>query len=246
MNLETNHIKSQGFTLIEVILSLVILVSLSMGAVNVIQNTLNLKTSLADEVKVTQNINNAMVRVVHDLQHTFIIHTRRIEYNSAGRATKSIFHSNDKTLQLTSMVRRPMMKDSGESDQTFIVYELRDDKDNPGRKDLYRGESKVIPKDLEQEIPMVILAKGVKEFSIMPWTGDRWHKTRWHSNRSDFRNTLPGMVRVSLEVISVDPEDQGDKSADELATRVMSTIVYMPRSWGLKQHKEFNNGSLKW
>ncbi len=236
----------KGFTLIEVILSIVLLVTLSLAALDVIRNTLNIKSSLGESVAVHQQVNTVMSKISMDLEHTFIIHTRKEGYNATERSTKTIFdRRTDGSLRMTTMVRHPRVKDAHESDQTLVVYELKSDEDRSGQKILWRGESKVIPEDLGADIPMVILMNGVKDFKVSLWDGNRWLDSRWNTNRSEFRNKLPHMVRVELEVFSIPPENQEGKDASELPTTKSVTLVHLPRAWGLKEHRPYS-GSLKW
>lgn len=236
----------QGFTLFEVMLTMTILLSLTSAAVMAIRNSLDIRERIGEKTLVSHRLNVVMQKLVRDLEHTYIISTLAVWSNPVSRATKTIFETeNDGTLRLTTMSRTPVMANAHRSDQVMVVYQLRDDKDHPGFKVLYRGESANAPEDLEEDLPMEKLATGVAKFEITPWSGQKWDDGKWSTNKSEHRNMLPRMVKINLEIIDIDPEYAFEKAAEELPRTQMSTVVYLQRSWGLKEYKEFS-GSLKW
>lgn len=232
----------EGFTLLEVILTIVILLTLSVAATNMIRGSLNMKTALSQSAKVTQRLSVTMDRVVTDLTHSFIVNTKAAELNWAERETKTIFKvkmsGESSELYLTTMTHRSLRANSYETDQTYVVYKLEEDKKISGRTNLYRGETKVLPENFRDEIPMELLAKDIKEFKIEPWTGDGWSKDGWNSNRSEHRNMLPRMVRVTIigweeEVL----EGDNPETYDDITTKLI-TSVFIPKAIGMKQLKD--------
>lgn len=240
--------KESGFTLLEVIMTITILLTLTIAATSAIRSSINLRQGLAHQMTVSHGINAVMQKVVHDMEGAFIISNQRQEYNPTTRRTKTIFNrERGGIVRLTTTSHQPVNAGSPESDQTFVVYQLQDDKDFPGRKNLLRGESKVIPTNFNEDIPMVILAKGVKTFEVSPWAGSRWSKDNWHSRKREHRNMLPKMVKVHIEMYELDEEGGAEtRELDEIPVASATTVVYLPRSWGLKEYKPHHKGELKW
>lgn len=236
-----------GFTLLEVIMTITIILTLTIAATTTIRNSIDLRQALAHQINVSHGINMVMQTIVNDLEQVYIISTKRQELNPGTRSTGSIFkRDNDGSLRMTTQSHRPKKFNAPESDQTLVVYELRDDRDHSGRKNLYRGESKVLPEDLKEDVPMVLLAEGVKKFEVIPWNGQKWDEGRWDTNRSDHRNMLPKMVRVHIEMLELDHELEEDRrNAEDIPTSRMTTVVHIPNAWGLKEYKPYS-GSLKW
>ncbi len=244
-SLETQ--KTAGFTLLEVILTMGILLTLTAGASMAIRQSLDIRAAVGERTVVSHKLNIVLQKITQDIQHAFIVSTLNDWSNPVGRSTKTLFETkNDGSFRLTTMSRRPIIANAHESDQTFVVYELKENRDMPGWKNLYRGEAKHIPENFNEEVRTELLATGVTKFEITPWTGQSWlMDSRWASDKSDQRNMLPRLVRINVSIIEMDKEDAAGKDAETLPTSQLSTIVYVPRSWGLKEYKGYS-GTLKW
>jgi type II secretory pathway pseudopilin PulG len=241
-----------GFTLLEVILSVSILLTLSISATTVIRNSLQMKTGIAEQAELTHRLGSALQRFATDLGAVYIIDSKRSEVNYGARATKTIFNVKKDgasyELLMTTMSHRPVIRDSHQSDQTFVVYKVKADEGEAGasgRYSLYRGESKVIPENFDEEIPMEKIADGVKTFQIFCWNGEKWSEDRWDSNRSEWRNKLPQMVRIELEMWEAPFIEGAAAEAAEGPTTKVSTVVYLPRSYGLDELKQ-RSSRVRW
>lgn len=235
-----------GLTLIEMILTMTILISLSIGSVMVIRNSLNLRDSLSSRNKLSHKLNTIMQKISYDLEHAYILSTKDAKTRPLKRSTKTIFErNNDGSIRFTTTSHRASKANAPESDQTLVAYELRKDKENSGRMDLYRGETKVIPKRLKDDVPMQLLAKGVHKFEVIPWDGTKFDDGRWSSDRSDHRNQLPRLVKVHIEVLEIDDDIGDERAVEEIATSALTSVIYLQKSWGLDEHKEYSGG-IKW
>lgn len=241
-----------GFTLLEVIMSISILLSLSVAATQMIKTSIHMREAIGESSQVNHRSAIVMQRVVADLQHAFIISTLRPEYNFGGRATKATFKvkrtSGDNTeLALTTMTHDPVLANSHQSDQTYVLYRLEEDKENRDVMNLYRGETKVLPSSFSEDPPLTLLARNIKSFKVYPWTGETWEKDRWDTDRSEWRNMLPQMVMVEVEAYEEDihPESGRVDAGRDKPTIRMNTIVYLPQSYGMKEPKE-RSKTLKW
>ena len=134
-----------------------------------------------------------------DLKLAFL--TGRDELISKSR-TFSIFYtklsSDTSELRFTTMSHEPIVANSHQSDQTYVIYKIEKDFDT-NMLALYRGETKVIPEKLDDDAPFELLAKHVKAIRVWGWNGDGW-KERWDTRKSEFKHMLPKMVKLEVEV----------------------------------------------
>lgn len=242
---------NRGFTLLEVIIALSILLTIGVASTTMLRNSINMRQAISEKAKVAHRVNLAMQKVTYDLQHAYIISTLRTEFNIGGRATKTVFRvkrtlGDSSELSLTTMTHKPFSANSFESDETYVVYRLQEDKNQKDLYNLWRGETKVLPDSFSEDIPMQVLAKNIKTFKVWPWNGDSWEKDRWDTDRSDWRNKLPSMVLVEIEAYDDDPQEDEriDNSADRPVVKT-STIVAIPRSYGTKEPKE-GSKTIRW
>ena len=80
------------------------------------------------------------------------------------------------------MSHEPIVANSHQSDQTYVIYKIEKDFDT-NMLALYRGETKVIPEKLDDDAPFELLAKHVKAIRVWGWNGDGW-KERWDTRKS--------------------------------------------------------------
>ena len=237
-----------GLTFLEVIFAIMILLVLTMSAAQMIRNGVDVQLSLAEQARVSHRIDVAMQRVTSDLEHAFLINRKRPESFYTTRKFKSIFAIDDKRgsseLRFTTMNHRPLIAQSRESDQNYVFYRL-EKKDAGGPSHLYRGVSPVIPEEFNDDIRFELLSKNIKTFRIEAWNGDRWTK-EWDSDKSDFRDLLPHMVRVVVEAYAFDILE-GDiiDESEQVATRRMETIIFLPRAYGGGKEPKERNSSPK-
>ena len=242
--------RRNGFTILEVILSLAILMTLSMFAVQAIRNGLDMRDALSERSRVTQRLAVAMDMIVKDLGHVFIINTRDVRLNPGSRVTKGILRIKAESgkgfeLALTTMTHRAINANSHESDQSYVVYKLVPNKDNPDITDLYRGETKVLPENFREEIPMKAIARNIKGMAFQMWTGEKWDKDRWDTESSDWRNRLPQMVMVELEAWDQDFRGTEKEGVTDGATSKLNTVVFIEAAYNYKELKE-RSGSIKY
>ncbi|SME95503.1 Type II secretion system (T2SS), protein J [Pseudobacteriovorax antillogorgiicola] len=228
-------------TFLEVIFAIMILLVLSITAATLMRTGVDLQLSLSEQARVSHRLAVAMKRLTNDLQHAYMIERQRPEYLYTTRKMKTHFEvktrGNNATVMLTTMNNKPMVANSPEADQTFVVYKIEQDTDT-GMSNLYRGQTKYIPEDFrENDVPMEVLAKNVRSLRVRPWDGTDW-KDEWNSSKSEWRDLLPYMVQIEIEAYEVDPlEGERFEEADQPYS-TMRTVVYIPRSWGSSQKKQ--------
>lgn len=228
-----------GFTLLEVVISIAIIAVITLSVASILRSSYGIRTTLSDRSKINHRLANAMERLVSDLQHAYIVPTTDTERNGEGRRQKGIFQidttGDQYRLRFTTMAHRSRFKNSAEGDATFVVYELKDNPQTPGRMDLTRSESPRVPEDFRDNPGAAPLARWIKRLEVKPWTGDDWSKDRWDSSRSDWRNKMPRMVQVTLEAWDEEPppmdapaEVNAGPWSDDAPTVTLNTVVYLP------------------
>jgi type II secretory pathway pseudopilin PulG len=238
-----------GMTLLEIIISIALLLVMTIATSSLLTNGVDMRIELAQRSKVNHRLAIAMQRITEDLQHAFLLNFKRQEYLDyvTTRATKSLFlvrqWENNSELRLTTLTHKPRVASAHESDQTFVIYRIEKDKDNQ-RPHLYRGETAVIPSNFEDDVPMVVLAKNIKALRIKPWTGEKW-EDEWNTGRSDWRDTLPRMVKVEVDAYVNELEDEDSQYSEADPVTTLRTVVMIPRAMDMKEIKD-RSKTLKW
>jgi type II secretory pathway pseudopilin PulG len=238
-----------GMTLLEIIIAIALLLTMTISTSSLLTNGIDMRLELSQKSKVNHRLAIAMQRITEDLQHAFLLNFKRQEYLDyvTTRTTKSLFAvrqwENNSELKLTTLTHKPRVASAHESDQTFVVYRIEKDRDNQ-RPHLFRGETNMIPSNFEDDVPMVILAKNIKALRIKPWNGEKWEDD-WNSGKSDWRDTLPRMVKVEIEAYINELDDDTTQYAETDSTTTLRTVVMIPRAVDMKEIKD-RTKTLKW
>ena len=234
-----------GFTLIEVVISIAILMALTIAVAQMMRSGFDIKAGLSERARVVHRLSTAMGKMADDVQHAFLVSAKDQVRNGIDRNMKTMFKleksgtGGDK-LSLTTTTHKPNKAGAYESEFTFVVYELKDSKEQPGRKDLFRAETPAVPLDLKEAPSERLLARNIKSLTVECWNGDTWSKDRWDTGSSDTRNILPHMVKITIEAWDHE-HPQGDTSSDEStdgATDKLSTVVLLANAQDFPEMKE--------
>lgn len=248
-----SHTEGQaGFSLIEVVITVAILMTLTIAVAVMMRNGFDVRQGLSDRARVLHRLTVSMEKIGNDLQHTIYVSTRDGDRNGIDRTVKTLFKVeksgvNGDKLWFTTMTHQPLLANSYESDLTMVVYALKDSKTAPGRQDLYRAETPVIPLDIKEEPTMRVLASGVKSFTVECWNGDRWSKDGWDTNRSETRGLIPRLVKITIEAYVQDrfDGDGQDPSQADLQTEKINSVIYLTRAVEFAEIKE-RDKNIKW
>jgi type II secretory pathway pseudopilin PulG len=244
--------RQRGFSLLEVVITIGILMTLTIAVATMLRSGFDVKSGLADRARMLHRLSLVMTKIANDVQHTFYVSTKDGPRNGIGRSVKTTLKiekvSDADKISLTTTTHRPMLAGAHEADVTFVVYELKSSKDATGRKNLYRGESKTPPEDLKEEPPMKLLARNIKSLTISYWNGNSWSSDMWDSSRSDYRNRLPKMVKIMVEAWKDDRVDSDGGPVDEAADAAvdkLETVVYLAAAGEYEELKP-QDSSIKW
>ena len=243
---------SPGFSLLEVMLAISILLSLVIAVATMLRSTIDLKMSLARDSRITHRLTVAMTRVAWDVEHAFVVGLNDTPRGGSERQFKTLFKidksgDNDKvSMTITGNING--VPGAPEGDTAYVVYEVRDAQDSPGRKHLYRGIATATRDDLKEDPPMRIFVRNIKTFKLSTWKGDDWSTDRWDSARGEWRDKLPHMVRIEIETWNEDDEipreNPQDPTGDGNVVGV-KTVVAIQQARGMKELKQPSN-TVKW
>lgn len=225
-------------TLLEIIFAVTLMMIMTFSTTSVLRNGLDMRFDLSQRSKVTHKVNVAMERLSRDLQHAFLIpstqaFSRRAEIKTLFRIKP---WDNSTELRLTTMAHETLLSTVHEGDQSFVVYRIEKDT-TTNRPSLMRGESPVVPQNLDEEIPLVRLSNGIKAVRITVWNGEKWVE-EWDTNRSDWRDMLPKMVKIEIDAYMNEPLNDDEPLADNEPFSTTKTIVFIPRSVSNKEPKD--------
>lgn len=242
----------RGFSLIEVMITIGILMTLTIAVASMLRGGFDVRDGIAQRARVVHRLEVAINKVAADVEQAYFV-SPKDEARHKSRLNPIGIFKIDKSgtadrLSLTTKTHRPLIAGSNESDLTYVVYELKDSKTAPGRKDLYRGETKVIPEDFKDMPPMRLLAAHIKSFVIETWNGERWMKNEyWDTGRGDTRNVLPRLVKITVEAWTQDREEddgQDPQVVDETTDRIQ-TVVFVADSWEYEGMRQGAN-TIRW
>ncbi len=238
----TNLRNRGGFSLLEVIITIGLLMTITIAVANMMKGSFDVRIALAENGTVNHRVSLAMQRIVDDLSHAYIVST--MDQVKAGNRTRgTIFAINPSAqadeLKLTTFTKRPFVKNQKSSDQTFVIYRIEKDKKNLSWSHLHRGETAIIPERFNEIEQMPIIASYIKSLKILAWHGNDWEKFDWDSTKSAYKDRLPKMVKIILEAWAIEPENPEESvDADALPTVVVQTIVTLPYAESFQSVKE--------
>jgi type II secretion system protein J len=249
--------ETRGFTLIEIVISIGILLSLTVGVVVMMRSAIDVRQGLSAQSRSVRQMNFAMEMIARDIEHAFILANSDQVRMPVERTIKTIFRvepsgDSDK-LSLTTMSYQPIRANNHEGDQAYVVYELKDADGRPGEKDLYRGTVSVAAANFREDPVMNMILRNVRSLKIVGWRGDEWLRDRWDSTRGDTRNKLPKMVRIELSAFvetegtpfGIPEASQTSDANQGAASFDMRTIVVPALSSGMAELKQ-PVSSVRW
>lgn len=238
----TSSSSQKGFTLLEVLITLSILVGMVFAVSQMMKASLDLRFALSQNSLITHRLSVIMNSLSHDLSHAFLVSSK----NSVrtGGKKRTLFRiekpaGSSDILSMTYMGHQAIRENAKESDMSYVVYEVKDSKTNPSRKNLYRGEFPRVPDNFKEQPPMHLLVENVHSIKLEAWNGDGWSADKWDSSSGDSENRLPHMVRVTIKVWSQDPMEAGEKSTDsDDDFAQLGSIVYLPYALDFNEVKD--------
>ncbi|MBI2601530.1 MAG: prepilin-type N-terminal cleavage/methylation domain-containing protein [Deltaproteobacteria bacterium] len=232
------ELQQRGFTLLEVIITLTILVSMVYAITQMIRASFDVRYALGQEAMVTHRFNTIMEAFSRDIGHAFIVPSKdTVRAGGKARTVFKITKSMDSdSLALTYSAHQAIRAHAKEADLAYVVYQVRASKKDPSRKNLYRGETMRMPEDFRDDPPMAVLAEDIASLQFEAWNGDSWMRDKWDSTSSDTKDRLPQMVRVIVQAWTQNASDRTEDSKPDVQ---YTSVIYLPTALDfdeLKQH----------
>lgn len=231
--------RQKGFTLLEILIAMSILMTIVIAVTNMLKNSLDLKFALGEKNTVTQKINRVLHKISYDVNQAFLL-SQKDMLRDAGK-NRTIFQieksTDSDTLRMTYTGHKPSRANSHESSLSYVVYKVEESKKFPGRKHLYRGTVPRVPESFKEDPPMTLFADNVHSIKFYPWVGDDWSKDKWDSTQSTTQNKIPHMLLMEIYVW-IDEPIEGETREEDNALERYATIVYLGNSLDIEEIKD--------
>lgn len=259
---DSNRNSQSGFTLIEIIISVGIIASLSIYAVSAMSNQIETRNRLQQSNEATHSAHSAMMRLTEDLRHAYMVfgnEEQAAKSNSDMIGRPMFVMTEAPRLLFMSQSHQSLIANRPEANIAYVQYLVCPDSSAPAKvcksqsdsnspkKQLVRVTDPSVKKTSDDAVldgVAQVLVNDLKEFKVTAWNGQEFIKD-WNTERSDFGRKLPKMVKVDLSVFM--PEDMARKqfrdensSADltERPAMSLSTTVYLLYTNGQPDLKE--------
>ena len=190
----------QGFTLIEVMVSLTILAFMMVIAwsTTYTASTVKQRTELIDERN--HELRVGMNRIATDLSSAYL--SANEEQNKVEPRT--LFKGKAAELRFSSLGHTPMWANANESEQALIIYYIDSDRRNPSQNNLLRRENRRLSDEQWEsergEIDVLLRDVDSIEFEYYDQRDSEW-KSRWDTTAADGeKGRLPTRVRYTVTV----------------------------------------------
>jgi|1048.fasta_scaffold36058_2 prepilin-type N-terminal cleavage/methylation domain-containing protein len=260
--IQSNRNPESGFTLIEIVISVGIIASLSLYAVSAMSNQIETRNRLQQSNGVIHSAHSAMMRLTDDLKHAFFAtgndeQAARSNSDLIGRPM-FVLNQNPRLLFMTQS-HQSLIANRPESNIAYVQYIVCPDNSAPASvcrtpsdslsqtKQLVRIVDPAVKKISDDAIVdgvSQVLVNDLKELKIMAWNGQDFILD-WNTERSDFGRKMPKMVKIDLSVYTPDDplrkqlrEEGASTQLPERSSLKLSTIVYLMYTAGQTDLKE--------
>lgn len=250
-----------GFTLIEIVISIGILASLSLYAVSALTNQIETRNKLQQSNEVIHAAHAAMMRLTDDIRHAYMLsgNEEQAALSNSDRVGRPMFVLKDiPRLLLMTQAHQSLIANKAESNLAVAQYVVCPDPAAPSEvckdRDSYNGPKQLV-RVVDPTIAKIsddsfisgvsqVLVHDLKELKLKAWNGQDFISD-WNTERSDFGKKLPKMVKVELSVFMPKsssltglPEEEGAGLERERPSLTLSTIVYLMYTAGQPDLKD--------
>lgn len=240
-----------GFTLIEILLSIGILATISVFAIQALSSQIEHRNKLEQKNAAYHAIHVAMTRIYDDFANIIVAP------DSGARANmvKQALVWTSKGGYFTTQNFRSFVAGAPTGDMAQVRYYVKENPKDPAKKQLWRVYDSLLQNSIEYDetgVPQLLI-DDLEKFEVQFWDGlDFSNQGEWNSTSSEYSNKLPKMARISLSAYS--PELESDKQLQSLDPAKaakprdkiqLDTIVYLLKSADMQQIKE-PAGDYKW
>lgn len=255
------QINQAGFTLIEIVIAIGILASLSLYAVTALTNQIETRNKLQQSNEVIHAAHAAMMRLTDDIRHAYMLsgNEEQAALSNSDKVGRPMFVLKDiPRLLLMTQAHQSLIANKAESNLAYAQYVVCPDPSAPSEvckdSDSYNGPKQLV-RVVDPTITKIaddsfisgvsqVLVNDLKELKLKAWNGQDF-LSDWNTERSDFGKKLPKMVKVELSVfmpkstpLGAVTEEEGSGFERERASLTLSTIVYLMYTAGQADLKE--------
>jgi type II secretion system protein J len=243
--------QSAGFTLIEILLSIGILATISVFAIQALSSQIEHRNKLEQKNASYHAIHVAMTRIYDDFANI----TVAAETGARASMVKQALVWTTKGGYFTTQNFRSFVAGAPQADLAQVRYSVKDDPKDPAKKQLWRTVDNVLQNSIEYEDTGIsqVIVDDVDKFEVQFWDGqDFSNQGDWDTTSSNFANKLPKMARIVLSIFTTELESEkqlrelDSGKADKPREKIqLETIVYLLKSADQQQLKE-PAGEYKW
>ncbi|MEL6345020.1 MAG: prepilin-type N-terminal cleavage/methylation domain-containing protein [Myxococcota bacterium] len=211
-----------GFTLIEVVVALAIMVVIGVLAFSTLAGAVEMRDTMEASDKTSRSARIALDRLSRELQLAFLSQNfNPLTYQTVFIGRQS---GDESTLWFATTSHRRAYHNSREADQAEITVWTEDEEEGEGMVLLHR-ESGIVDQEPDEGGSIMPLARNVTQFEVafLDSRNGEWI-SEWDSTGVDTPNTLPRAVQIVLGLSEPDPLDD-----DDTIERIFVRTVYLER-----------------
>ncbi len=199
--------QENGFTLLEVMIALAILASMSLVIFISSSQILQSKSDTEDRDEAYHSVTQALTRISEDLNMAILIKSKDL----LGQAFDGevYFEGTEERMDFISLSHLRYIQDAKEGELAELSYFLEAMPDEPNKKRLMRRETATVDKNLQEggrAYPMIEGIEGIR-FEYFDEKSNEFKKA-WNTKSVDFGNKLPQAIKVSIDVILPNEEEK--------------------------------------
>lgn len=196
-----------GFTLIEVLIALAVMVVIATIAWSTLSSTLEARDLLEQQGRIDREARIALGRIARQLEVAYLTAN-----TTAINTYRTVFVGQDDDttdrLWFATLAHRRTAAGTRQCDQAEITLWTEADPDHPGQLVLLERESHRIDQYPDKGGDILPLARGVSRFDLryLDPTTDEW-RDDWDSTGPETSGRLPRAVEIVLTLLGPDPDD---------------------------------------
>jgi general secretion pathway protein J len=233
--------RSRGFTLVEVLVALAILLVVSVAVYRTLSLTFQTREKVTALNERYQEGRQVMNRLAREIRMSFLrqpVDRQLRETTDSNWVTK--FKGEEDELYFATTAHLRLAANAKESDEAEVAYFLKSGDSRKYRgKTLYRRESKRIDDKPDKGGTIWPVIEGVKELKIEYWDdrkeiGESSWSRSWDSDDDPKNPLLPARVRITL-VLESDNDRRPIRFVTEAAPKIRAPISPLGANGGVAQ-----------
>ena len=194
--------RARGFTLLEVLIAVAVLGLIGGLTWKSFDGAYSVKARVEQAEERDQMVRGALNRLAREVSMTFLSeHYDRKRFRERPTFFRLKDGRREATLTVTSFAHQRLHVDAKESDQAVFDYRL--DRDESGKRSLFRRVKPQIDEEPERGGEKALLAEDVLRFSVQAWDPkDREWRDEWQSDSPERTGgaLVPPRLRIAITV----------------------------------------------